>query len=79
MDNFLQAFFDLDVMAQSLPLLLRGALVTLLKSPNFEKAKSIIVYAFYRMDVDELSRYCTPANIYLIQKPSIPPCFWVQV
>ena len=29
MDNFLQAFFDLDVMAQSLPLLLRGALVTL--------------------------------------------------
>ena len=35
----------------------RGALVTLLKSPNFEKAKSIIVYAFYRADVDELSRY----------------------
>lgn len=29
----------------------------LLKSKNFANAKSVIVYAFYRMDVDELSRY----------------------
>jgi ATP-dependent DNA helicase Q4 len=35
----------------------RAALVKLLRSENFAKAKSIIVYAFYRMDVDELTRH----------------------
>ena len=35
----------------------RSALVKLLRSERFAKAKSVIVYAFYRMDVDELSRH----------------------
>jgi ATP-dependent DNA helicase Q4 len=35
----------------------RAALVKLLRTPHYRRASSIIVYAFYRNDVDDLARF----------------------